>query len=451
MRLERWRHVIPLRVRSLFRRQDVDRELDEELRYHVEQQIELNIEQGMSPTQARAAALRAMGGVETRKEECRDQRGLALLDNTLRDVRHAARLLLRSKLFTSVAISSLALGIGANAAIFQLIDLVQLRSLPVANPQELAEVRVNGVRNFGVSDGFNSEITYPLWEQIRDHQQPFTGMFAWGRFQPLAGRGADARRVRALWASGEFFSVLGVAPERGRLLSASDDRRGCGAGPVVVSHAFWQRYFGGRESAIGSRLPILDQSFTVVGVTPASFTGLEVGRTFDVIVPVCSVALWGNATDQRHYWWLTVMGRLKPGWTLAGASDHMRTLSPSLIDATVPLGYSAESTARYRAFRLGALPAGRGVSWLRLDYGTSLWLLLGMTGLVLLITCGNLATLMLARASARQREVTLRVAIGASRQRIISQLLIESLVVGAIGAAFSVPVALCRAARWWRS
>jgi predicted permease len=442
MGLERWRHVVPLRIRSLFRRPDVDRELDDELRYHIDRQIELNIEQGMTAAEARTAALRGMGGVEIRKEECRDQRGLARLDNTLRDLRHAVRLLRRSPVFTAVAVCSLAVGIGANAAIFQLIDLVQLRRLPIVHPQELAEVRVNGVKNFGVSDGFTSEITYPLWEQIRDHHQAFTGVFAWGRFQPLAGRGAEAQRVRALWATGDFFSVLGVAPERGRLLAASDDWRGCGAGAVVVSHAFWQRYFGGQDSAIGSRLPILDQSFTVVGVTPASFTGLEVGRTFDVVVPVCSAAMWGDALDQRHYWWLTVMGRLRPGWTLAQASDHMQTISPRLIDATVPSGYSAESTARYRAFRLGALPAGRGVSRLRTEYGTSLWLLLGMTGLVLLITCGNLATLMLARASAREREVTLRVAIGASRRRIVSQLLVESLLIGGIGAALSIPVAL---------
>jgi hypothetical protein len=163
MGLERWRHVVPLRIRSLFRRPDVDRELDDELRYHIDRQIELNIEQGMTAAEARTAALRGMGGVEIRKEECRDQRGLARLDNTLRDLRHAVRLLRRSPVFTAVAVCSLAVGIGANAAIFQLIDLVQLRSLPIAHPQELAKVRVNGVKNFGVSDGFTSEITYPLW------------------------------------------------------------------------------------------------------------------------------------------------------------------------------------------------------------------------------------------------------------------------------------------------
>jgi predicted permease len=442
MSIERWWYVFPLRLRSLFRRGAVEQELDDELRYHVERQIEVNLARGMTPAAARTAALRAMGGLEVRKDECRDYRGVAIVDHTLRDLRHAVRLLKRSPAFTAVAVCSLAVGIGANAALFHLIERVHLRTLDVRNPHELAEVKVAGDRNFGISDGFNSEITYPLWEQIRDHQQAFNGVFAWGRFNPLVGMGADAQRASALWASGDFFSVLGIVPERGRLVMSSDDRRGCGAGPIVVSHAFWQRYFGGRDSAVGSRLPILNQTFTVVGVTPPDFTGLEVGRTFDVVVPVCAAGLWGDALDQKRDWWLAVMGRLKPGWTVEKASDHVRTLSPSFFDATVPSGYSAESTARYRTFRLGVWSVARGVSVVRADYGRALWLLFGMTGVVLLITCGNLATLMLARARAREQEIGVRVALGASRTRIVSQLSIESLLVAVMGALLSVPVAL---------
>ena len=442
MSFDRWWYVLPLRLRSLFRRNAVEQELDDELRYHVERQIEVNLARGMTPSAARTAALSAMGSLEARKDECRDHRGVSLVDHTLRDLRHAIRLLRRSPVFTAVAIASLALGIGANAAFFQLIDHVHLRSLGVRSPQELAEVKVAGVRNFGVSDGFNSEITYPLWEQIRAHQQAFSGVFAWGRFNPLVGRGADARQVSALWASGDFFSVLGVQPARGRLLMSADDHRGCGATSVVVSHAFWQRYFGGRESAVGSPLVVLDQRFTVIGVTPPDFTGLEVGRTFDIVLPVCAAALWGTALDQKHYWWLTVMGRLEPGWDVETASDHVRTLSPALFEATVPSGYSAESTARYREFRLGVWSAARGVSFLREEYGRPLWLLFGMTGLVLLITCGNLATLMLARSRERAAEISVRVALGASRARIVSQLSLESLMVAVIGAVASVPVAL---------
>jgi predicted permease len=192
-------------------------------------------------------------------------------------------------------------------------------------------------------------------------------------------------------------------------------------------------------------LTLLDQPFTVVGVTPASFTGLEVGQTFDIALPVCSAALLDSRIDQRDRWWLTIMGRLRPDWTIARANEHMRTLSPSLLEATIPPGYDAGLVDGYRGLRFGVSPAGRGVSRLRDTKGASLTLLLGLTGLVLLITCGNLATLMLARASVRQREVAVRVALGASRARLVSQMLLEGLLVAAGGAALAVPVALVSA------
>ena len=442
MGLDRWWYVLPLRLRSLFRSNSVDRELDEELQYHIERQIELNVARGMSRTEARYAALRAMGGVEQHKERCRDQRRVAFADNMIRDTRYGLRLLRRSPIFTTVAILSLALGIGANAAIFQLIDTIKLRSLPIANPQELAEVRPDGPQAFGSYEGVNSYATYPLWEQIHARQSAFSAMFAWGNAEFLVGRGAEARAARGLWVSGDFFPVLRISPERGRLLGPSDDRRGCGAESAVVSHGFWRTYLGGRESAIGSTLTVWDQPFTIVGVTPALFTGLEVGQTFDIALPVCSAALWDSRIDQRDRWWLTIMGRLKPDWTIARANEQLRTLSPAMLAATVPSGYGPELIDGYRGLRFGVIPGGRGVSRLRDMHGTSLSLLFGLTGLVLLITCGNLATLMLARASAREREIAVRVAIGASRRRLVSQMLIESLLVAAGGAALAVPVAL---------
>jgi predicted permease len=366
----------------------------------------------------------------------------AMVDHLIRDARYGLRVLRRTPVFATVAIFTLALGIGANAAIFQLIDTVRFRPLPVADPQGLAEVRAEGVSGFGISANFNAQATYPLWEQIRAHQTAFASMFAWGDSQFLAGRGADVRQVRGLWVSGDFFRVLGITPERGRLFTPDDDRRGCGAGAAIVSHAFWQTALGGRDSAVGGVLTILDQPFTIVGVTPARFTGLEVGQSFDVVLPVCSAALWGDSLDRRDFWWLTVMGRLKPDWTIPRANEYLRALSPGLLEATLPSGYGADLTAQYRAFRFGVIPAGRGVSRLRGAYGTSLSLLFGLTGLVLLITCANLATLTLARASAREREIAVRVAIGASRLRVVSQMLIESLLVAVGGAALAIPVAL---------
>jgi predicted permease len=364
------------------------------------------------------------------------------MEHVIRDAQYGLRVLRRSPVFAAAAILSLALGIGANAAIFQLIDTVRFRSLPVADPQGLVEVRADGVDGFGISASFNSEVTYPLWEQMREHQTAFASMFAWGDTQFVVGRGDDVRQVRGLWVSGDFFRVLGITPERGRLFTSDDDRRGCGAGSAIVSHAFWQTALGGRDTAIGSTLSVLDQSFTIVGVTPARFTGLEVGQSFEVALPLCSAALWGDSLDRRDFWWLTVMGRLKPEWTIPRADQYLRALSPGLLDATVPSGYGADLTAQYRAFRFGVIPAGRGVSRLRGAHGTSLSLLFGLTGLVLLMTCANVATLTLARASAREREVAVRVAIGASRWRVVSQMLIENLLVAIGGAALAVPVAL---------
>ncbi len=440
MRLKQRFYTIPLRLRSLFRRRQVEQELDEELHYHVERQTEENIAKGMTEEEARCAALRALGGIEQRKEECRDMRRVNLIENTLLDLRYAGRTLRRSPGFTAVAILSLALGIGANAAIFQLFNAVRLRSLPVANPQELAEVQIaGGNHGFGVQTGVNSELTNPLWERIRQRQEAFSGIFAWGNFTFSVGQGAEARRVRGLWVSGDLFPTLGVRPARGRLFTADDDRRGCGtAAGAVISYEFWQSHFGGDDSAIGKPLTVVGQPLTAIGVTPPEFFGLEVGKGFDVALPVCTAA---GALDRLDYFWLVVMGRLKPGWTLTQASAHLNAISPGIFEETTPPGYSSSNNEFYRAFRLTALPAGQGVSRLRMNYGTSLWLLLGITGLVLLIACANLANLMLARANAREREIAVRVALGASRGRLIRQTLSESLLLAGFGAAIGTGLA----------
>ena len=359
-----------------------------------------------------------------------------------RDIRHGLRGLRRSPIFAAVAIVSLALGIGANAAIFQLIDIVGLRNLPIADPAQLVEIRAEGTHAFGVSTNFNAEVTNPLWEQMRSRQEPFAAMFAWGNAELPIGRAEEIYQARGLWVSGAFFRGLGITPERGRMFNDDDDRRGCGAGAAIISHGFWQTHFGGREAAIGATLRILNQPFIVVGVTPPRFTGLEVGQTFDVALPICSAALWSDNLDRRDLWWLTVMGRLKADWTIPRANDYMRSLSPGLLEATLPTGYGSELMTQYRGFRFGVIAAGRGVSRLRGTYQTSLALLFGLTGLVLVITCANLATLTLARASAREREFGIKVAVGASRSQVVSSMLVESVLVGAAAAMAAVPVAI---------
>ena len=434
--------TLALRLRSLFLRSRVEDELDAEFSYHLDRQAERFIEQGLTPDEARAAARRAIGGLDQRKEECRDARRVRWIENAVRDLRHATRALRRNPGFTAVAILSLSLGIGANTAIFQLLDAIRLRSLPVANPQELAEILPAGGHNgMGLTNGFASEMTNPLWEQVRDRQEAFSGVFAWGATGFLLGRGAEARNVGGLWVSGEMFSVLRVAPFRGRLIAADDDRRGCGPGRAVISYPFWRGYFDGSDSAVGSMLTIFGKPIEVIGVTPPEFFGLEIGKQFDVALPICSAAAWGNSLDQRHVWWLTVMGRLKPGWTLARASERLRAISPTVFAATEPPGYPASSREIYRKFQLTAQPAGSGISRLRGMYERSLWLLLGITALVLLIACANLANLMLARAATHEREIAIRVAIGASRARVAMQLLSESLLLAVLGGVLGAAVA----------
>ncbi len=363
----------------------------------------------------------------------------SMLENLLQDARHGLRLLLLNPGFALVAILSLALGIGANTAIFQLLDAVRLRTLPIQHPEQLAIVRIGNFES--ASGSFHSrysQITNPQWEQIRAQQQGFSGIFAWNPDQLNLARGGEMRLANVLWVSGEFFDVLGVKPQAGRLLAASDDRRGC-AGTAVISDAFWRREYGAAPSAVQKSLTLDGHPFDIIGVTPPEFFGVEVGRTFDIAIPYCAdpIIHGENARlDGRTEWWLALMGRLKPGWTLDRATTQLEAISPALFEATLPAKFKVEDAKNYLSYKLKAFPAENGFSELRSDYSNPLWMLLAIAGLVLLIACANLANLMLARASAREKEIAVRLALGASRGRLIRQLLSESLLL-AVGGAVS--------------
>jgi predicted permease len=346
------------------------------------------------------------------------------------DLSHGGRLLRQNPGFTLVAVLSLALGIGANTAVFQLLDAVRLRSLPVARPEELVEVRiVGGNGGMGINTGRYAQLTRPLWEEIERHQEAFSGAFAWAWSDVRVGEGSELRRAKGLWVSGEFFRVLGVQAEYGRLI-LPEDTRACPSPRVVVSDAYWQSHLGARELGAGVQLVVNGERMDVVGVTPPAFFGLAVGERFDIAIPLCQ-PMEGLRRDVFD---VSVMGRLRPGWTPEKASAHFGAIGPGLLAETAITGYSAEAREKYKAFRLAVYSASNGVSALRRQYDASLWLLLGITSLVLLIACGNLANLMLARASAREREVAVRFALGASRARLFRQLLAESAVLAILGA-----------------
>lgn len=317
----------------------------------------------------------------------RHEKPLAGLGN---DLRYTLRMLRLNPGFAAVAILSLALGIGANTAIFELLGAVLLRTLPVQSPQRLANIReIHGGR-VGSTVARQRNFSFTLWQQIRLQQKAFSGIAAWSTETFDLGQGGEAHDVQGMWVSGRFFDTLGIQPFLGRLLTESDDYRGCGIRGVVISYAFWQRAFGGRADAVGSKLSLDGHPFDVIGVTPASFYGLEIGRNFDVAVPLCSetaIRTEGSWTESATTWWLDVIGRLNSGWTLGKANAQLGSIAPGIFTLTLPPEYDATERRDYLRFGLKAEPAATGVSELRAAYADPLRALLAISGLVLLLAC----------------------------------------------------------------
>jgi putative ABC transport system permease protein len=431
--------VIRKRLRYWVNRRRVELDLAEELETHRgfrQGQLE---REGLDRRDAEAASRRALGNLTLAAEDVRDVWVVRWLDELCRDVRHGARLLRRSPGFTLVAVLSLSIGIGANTAIFSLIDAVILKSLPVEKPEDLVVLeRVN-------TRGQRSNLSYQLFERLRQANQLFSGAFAAldGTYRidvTRAGSSTPDGRAEVQVVSGDYFPVLGVRATLGRLLSPEDDNLAVSEPVAVISYGFWQQRFGADPSAIGQRLTLKHESVTIVGVTPPGFFGESVGRAPDMWVPITlqprldPPALLNNP----NVGWLRVMARLRSDVTITRADAGLRAWLQGQKAESGPLAQALRQVSQ-----IGIEPGRRGLSDTRTRFSQQLWILTAVVGVVLLIACANVANLLLVRGAARRHETMIRLAIGAGRWRLMRQFLTESALLAVLGGAVGLLLA------WW--
>jgi putative ABC transport system permease protein len=421
-------------LRALILRTSTEQELDAELRQFFDAAVEQKMHAGMSREDAVARARRELGNIEAVKDDVRRAGWESIVESSYQDLRYAIRTLRRTPGFPIVAIVSLALGIGANTAIFSILNSLRLKPLPVAEPARLVVI--------ASADEEAIALSYRVWTGVRESQllpQPA----AWATDRVALTDTAALKDLDAMWATGDLFNVLGIRAALGRTFDANDDRRGGGAdGPVaVISHALWQRQFGGSADAIGRRLMIERVPFTIIGVTPRRFFGLNVGTSVDVMLPLETEPLlerMPRRLSSPFFPWLQAMGRLGDGQTAESVGGGVAAAQARIRIETMPPYEKAEDRARYYRDPWVVKAAPRGISGLRGQYDAALVTLLAIVVLVLLVACTSIATLMSARSIARRHEFVIRRALGAARGRLFRQLLIESLLLSVVGAAIGV-------------
>ncbi len=425
-----WLLYVYTRLRGLVRKSEVERDMDDELRFHMLMRARENAEGGMDAEEARDAARRSFGNVAYIKELCRDVRGGGMIETLIQDVRFAARRMLKSPGFTAVALISLALGIGANTAIFGLVNAIMLRPLPVDHPEQLVSV-------YPVSkDHSVSTFSYPNYVDFRDRNEVFSGLIVW-RMAPMSLDlgGGRPDRVWGYLASGNYFDVLGVKAAMGRTFLPEEDVTK-GTHPVVVlSHGCWERRFGRDAGIVGRAIKLNGHTFTVIGVAPEGFSGTEVAYAPEMWVPMMMqpvVESYGDWLDRRDVQNIFATGRLKPGIT-----PEQATASLDVIAAQ--LGREFPDSNEGQTIEL--TPPGLIHPLLRTPMVSFTAVLMGVVGLVLLIACTNLANLLLGRAAERRGEIALRLALGAGRLRIVRQLLTESVMLSLTGGLLGLGLA----------
>lgn len=436
-----------LRLRSQFRQSALDRQLEEELRFHFSMEAETNRKRGMSSEDAWSAAQRTFGGTQQIKEMYRERRGLPMIEAALKDLQYAFRTIRKSPGFTAIVVISLALGIGANTAIFTLIDAVMLRLLPVRSADELVSVG-DASRPTALLHGgpMPNVFSYPLYQRLRDENHVFTGLLAsgqTGRLDVGAGSGAlEAAHGRLV--SGNYFQVLGVSPIVGRTFSSDEDRVPGMSPVVVISYDYWMNHFGRDLNIPGSTLRINGSTFTVIGVAPPHFSGEVVGSPADIWIPLsmqAQVNPGDSRLDRRDTNWLLCIGRLKPGVSMQSARAEMTTLVENVLIDYEGAASSPDKLREIRSEKVDVQPGSRGFSWIRKHDSSLLFMLMAMVGLVLLIACANAANLLFARGASRQKEISVRMALGAGRARVIRQMLTESALLAAAAGTAGVLLA----------